>query len=153
MLRAGSGGRPFEVLLVEDNPGDVRLAMEALRAGELSKTIHVAQDGVEALEFLQGRAEGKEPLPDLILLDLNLPKKSGHDVLAAIRADRTLREIPVIIFTSSAAGPDVRRAYALHANCYITKPPGLTELMETIRQIETFWLRTATLPGRADGER
>ena len=153
MLSSEGDGKPFEVLLVEDNPGDVRLTMEALRAGDLPKTVHVAQDGVEALEFLQGRAGGREsPLPDLILLDLNLPKKSGHEVLAVIRANAALQAIPVVIFTSSAAEPDVRRAYDLHANCYVTKPPGLVELMETIRQIEIFWLRTVTLPGRTDSK-
>jgi CheY-like chemotaxis protein len=147
-----SADRPFEVLLVEDNPGDVRLAMEALREGEVPKNIHVAEDGIVALEFLFSGEENARR-PDLVLLDLNLPKRDGHEVLAEIRKDRRLRTTPVIIFTSSAAEPDIRRAYELQANCYITKPSGFGELFEAIRRIETFWLTVATLPTRtgADG--
>ncbi|MCW5982101.1 MAG: response regulator [Bryobacteraceae bacterium] len=141
-----AGGRPFNVLLVEDNPGDVRLVMEALREGRAPKRVHVAADGVEALDYLFGRRE--QALPDLILLDLNLPRKSGHEVLAAIRSDESLRRTPVVIFTSSAADQDVRAAYELFANCYVVKPGGFSELMEAIRGIENFWLHTATLPYR-----
>lgn len=139
--------RPYEVLLVEDNPGDVRLVMEAMGEGRMLKSIHLAQDGVEALDFLLSRRGGG--LPDLVLLDLNLPRKSGHEVLAAIRADAALRRTPVIIFTSSAADQDIRTAYDLNANCYVVKPSGFSELMETIRGIESFWLHTATLPYRS----
>ncbi len=147
------GFRPFEVLLVEDNPGDVRLAKEVLAEGKVPKNIHVAHDGVEAVELLRaGTRNGGSWVPDLILLDLNLPKKTGHDVLAEIRADERLRNTPVIIFTSSAAEPDIRQAYELHANCYVTKPTGFTDLMDTIKQIETFWLATATLPTRGADE-
>jgi CheY-like chemotaxis protein len=139
--------RPFAILLVEDNPGDVRLAMEALRDGKVPKRIHVAEDGVAALDYLWSEAGRAEP-PDLILLDLNLPKRSGHEVLAEVRADDRLRATPVIVFTSSAAEPDVRQSYALQANCYITKPSGFSELSAAIRRIESFWLQTATLPTR-----
>ena len=141
--------RPFVILLVEDNPGDVRLAREALKEGKVSKHIHVAEDGVEALTFLRNSLKnGGEQGPDLVLLDLNLPGKNGHEVLAAIRADEQLRQTPVIVFTSSAAEPDIHRAYELHANCYVTKPTGFAELIDTIKRIESFWLTTATLPTR-----
>ena len=148
-----SGSRPFEVLLVEDNPGDVRLAKEALREGLVPKNIHVAQDGVEAVKFLRAKSRnGGSQIPDLVLLDLNLPKKSGHEVLAEIRSDEKLRHTAVIIFSSSAAEPDIRQAYDLHANCYVTKPSGFVALMDTIKQIETFWLGIVTLPTRGPGE-
>ncbi len=139
--------RPFEILLVEDNPGDVRLVTEALCEGDVPKNVHVAEDGVAALEFLRGEA-GRAGAPDLILLDLNLPRRSGHEVLAEVRADENLRRTPVIVFTSSAAESDVRLAYELQANCYVTKPSGFTELSAAIRRIERFWLQTATLPSR-----
>jgi two-component system, chemotaxis family, response regulator Rcp1 len=139
--------KPFEILIVEDNPGDVRLAMEALQEGEVAKNIHVAEDGVAALEYLCSD-EGRQHPPDLILLDLNLPRRHGHEVLAGVREDERLRTTPVIIFTSSAAEPDVRQAYDLHANCYVTKPSGFAELSDAIRKIETFWLVIATLPSR-----
>lgn len=142
-------GRPFDVLLVEDNPGDVLLAKEALRRGKVPKCIHVAEDGVEAIAYLQTCGRNGAPRgPDLILLDLNLPRKSGHEVLAEIRADKHLRQTPVIIFTSSAAEQDICKAYELHANCYVTKPQGFAELTEVLEQIERFWLSTVTLPGR-----
>jgi len=141
--------RPYEVLLVEDNPGDVRLAMEALRDGGVRKNIHVAHDGVEAMEFLESCcAPGGGPLPDLVLLDLNLPRKHGHEVLAEIREDACLCRVPVVIFTSSAADPDVLRAYECHVNCYVTKPSGFDELADSIKRIESFWLTVATLPTR-----
>lgn len=146
-MRDSTTARRFVVLLVEDNPGDVRLAKEALLEGGVPKEIHVAEDGVEALEFLERRKQKPGArLPDVILLDLNLPRKSGHEVLAEIRADAVLRHTPVIIFSSSAAQPDVEQAYELHANCYVTKPAGFAELMDTIKRIETFWLRVVTLP-------
>ena len=143
------GQRPYQVLLVEDNPGDVRLEMEVLRACAAPVEIHVAEDGVVALEMLHG-AGGRPPLiPDLVLLDLNLPRKTGHEVLAEIRADRNLALTPVVVFTSSSAEPDVRKAYENHANCFLTKPSGFDNLMETIRQIEEFWLSRVSLPTRA----
>ena len=141
--------RPFIILLVEDNPGDVRLAREALQESGISKHIYVAENGIEALDFLRNHRGGVgEYGPDLVLLDLNLPGKNGHEVLAAIRADEQLKHIPVIVFTSSAAEPDVHQAYELYANCYVTKPTGYNELIDTIKRIESFWLTAATLPTR-----
>ncbi len=138
--------KPFEVLIVEDNPGDVRLAMEALREGVVAKNIQVAEDGVAAIDFL--REAEDSAIPDLILLDLNLPRKNGHEVLTEIRADRRLRLIPVVVFTSSAADSDISQAYDARANCYVTKPSGFAELSDRIHQIEVFWLTVANLPSR-----
>ncbi len=141
--------RPCQILLVEDNPGDVRLAREALEDGRIPKNIHVAEDGVAAIEYLRGLDDARDRAwPDIVLLDLNLPRKNGHEVLAEIRSDERFRQTPVIVFTSSAAEQDVHQAYNLHANCYVTKPGGFIELMETIKKIESFWLGTATLPTR-----
>lgn len=141
--------KPCQILLVEDNPGDVRLAREALEDGTIPKNIHVAEDGVAAIEYLRGLdGVGDGSWPDIVLLDLNLPRKNGHEVLAEIRGDERLRQTPVIVFTSSAAEQDVQQAYNLHANCYVTKPGGFLELMETIKKIENFWLTTVTLPTR-----
>lgn len=149
MMSGMARRRPFEVLLVEDNPGDVRLVREAFREGKVPKRIQVAEDGVQALAHLRNRKEdGAMCRPDLILLDLNLPKKNGHEVLAEIRADDQLKRIPVIVFTSSAAQQDIQRAYGLHANCYVTKPAGFAALIDTIKRIESFWMTTATLPTR-----
>jgi chemotaxis family two-component system response regulator Rcp1 len=141
--------RPIELLLVEDNPGDVRLTQEALREGKVRNHLHVAVDGVEALAFL--RREGQyanAPQPDLILLDLNLPKKSGREVLAEIKADPALRRIPVVILTVSKAEEDVLKSYNLHANCYITKPVDLDQFLEVVKSIEDFWLTVVVLPPR-----
>ena len=153
-MREMAAARPSEVLMVEDNPGDVRLAMEALREGVVAKQVHVVEDGVEAMRFLHQRqrsAGGR--LPDIILLDLNLPKKDGHEVLAEIRADEQLQRAVVIIFTSSSAEQDVRRAYELHAKCFVTKPSGFAELIDIIKKIETFWLTVVTLPCRGGADR
>jgi chemotaxis family two-component system response regulator Rcp1 len=141
--------RPIELLLVEDNPGDVRLTQEALKEGKVRNHLHVAADGVEALAYL--RREGKyakAPQPDLILLDLNLPKKSGREVLAEIKADPALRRIPVVILTVSKAEEDVLKSYNLHANCYITKPVDLEQFLEVVKSIEDFWLTVVVLPPR-----
>ena len=141
--------RPIEILLVEDNPGDVRLTQEALREGKVRNHLHVAADGVEALEFL--RREGQHahaPQPDLILLDLNLPKKGGREVLAEIKEDPELRRIPVVILTVSKAEEDVLKSYNLHANCYITKPVNLDQFLEVVKSIEDFWLTVVMLPPR-----
>ncbi len=138
---------PIEVLLVEDNPGDVRLTMEAMREGKVLNNINVATDGVEALAFL--RREGKyhqAPRPDLILLDLNLPRKDGREVLAEIKNDPALRCIPVVILTTSAAEQDIIKTYELHANCFITKPVDLDQFINVIRLIEDFWLTVVKLP-------
>jgi two-component system, chemotaxis family, response regulator Rcp1 len=141
------GSRPIEILLVEDNRGDVRLAVEALRDAKVANTLRVVEDGVEALAFL--RREGRHagvPRPDLILLDLNLPRKDGREVLAEIKQDADLKRIPVVILTSSAAEQDVLQAYNLHANCYITKPVDLDQFMKVVKSIEDFWLVVVKLP-------
>jgi chemotaxis family two-component system response regulator Rcp1 len=140
-------GDPVEILLVEDNPGDVRLTQEALREGKVYNNLHWAKDGVEALEFL--RREGKHakaPRPDIILLDLNLPKKDGREVLEIIKSDDLLKHIPVVVLTTSKAEEDVLRSYALHANCYVTKPVDLEKFIVVVKSIDRFWLTVVTLP-------
>ncbi len=147
-MNPGPTPRPIEILLVEDNPGDVRLTIEALREGKVRNNLNVAGDGVEAMAFL--RREGKyasSPRPDLILLDLNLPKMDGREVLSEIKSDGTLRPIPVVILTTSRAEQDVLRSYDLHANCYITKPVDLDQFITVVKTIEDFWLTIVTLPG------
>ena len=142
-------GRPIEILLVEDNPGDVRLTREALRDGKVRNVLHVAEDGVEAMAFL--RREGRyasAPRPDVILLDLNLPRKDGREVLAEIKADESLRRIPIVVMTTSSAEQDVIRTYDLHANCYITKPVDLDQFIEVVKSIQDFWLTIVKLPTR-----
>lgn len=137
----------IEILLVEDNPGDVRLTREALKDGKIVNNLHVAEDGVDALAFL--RREGKyhnAVRPELILLDLNLPKKDGREVLAEIKADKDLMRIPVVILTSSAAEQDIVRSYNLHANCYVTKPVDLDQFINVVKSIEHFWLTVVKLP-------
>jgi CheY-like chemotaxis protein len=136
-----------EVLLVEDNPGDVRLTREALKEGSVRSRLHVARDGVEALAFLRRQGEhAGVPRPDLILLDLNLPRKDGREVLTEIKADATLRQIPVVVLTSSRAEEDIRRSYDLHANCYIAKPVELDRFIHVVRSIEEFWFNVVELP-------
>jgi len=139
--------RPIEILLVEDSPSDVRLTREALKEAKVVNMLHVAQDGIEALDFLrkQGEYAGR-PSPDLILLDLNLPRKDGREVLAEIKEDEKLKRIPVVVLTTSRAEEDVVRSYNLHANAYVTKPVDLTQFLEVIRTIEAFWLAVVTLP-------
>ena len=137
----------FEILLVEDNPGDVELTREALLESKIHMQLSVVPDGVEALAFL--RREGRyadAPRPDLILLDLNLPKKDGRTVLGEIKQDRSLRHIPVVILTSSQAEQDIVRAYDLHANCYVTKPVDLDQFISIVQSIEQFWLTVVKLP-------
>jgi two-component system, chemotaxis family, response regulator Rcp1 len=142
--------RPIEILLVEDNPGDVRLTMEALRDGKVRHNLRVVSDGVEALAFLRHEgAHGDAPRPDLILLDLNLPRKDGREVLADVKGDPALRAIPVVVLTTSRAEQDVLQAYALQANGYVTKPVELDRFLEVVKAIEDFWLTVATLPPRA----
>ena len=139
--------KPVEVLLVEDNPGDVRLTQEALRESLVAVHLSVARDGVEALDFLHKRDTfTNAPRPDLILLDLNLPRKNGREVLSEIKQDPELRRIPVLVMTTSRAEQDIQKAYALNANCYITKPMDLDEFLRVVRTIEEFWFHTATLP-------
>ena len=136
-----------EILLVEDNPGDARLTMEAFKASHLPHCLSHAQDGVEALEYLrrQGRYSQAQR-PDLILLDLNLPRKDGREVLYDIKTDQELRRIPVVVLTTSQAQEDIQRAYSLYANCYICKPMELDDFTRIVRSIEDFWLSTAKLP-------
>lgn len=140
-------GRPVEILLVEDNPADVQLTVEALRDARVHNNLHVAGDGEEALLFLRRRNEYAEaPRPDLVLLDLNLPRKSGREVLADIKADPDLRRIPVIILSTSSNDDDIASAYDLAANCYVTKPVDLDEFLGVVRAIDSFWLSLAKLP-------
>ena len=141
---------PIQILLVEDNPGDVRLTREVLKDGRINNTLNVVGDGVEAMAFLRHEgayADAKQQ--DLVLLDLNLPKKDGPEVLAEMKADPVLRRIPVIILTSSSAEIDILGAYDLHANCYITKPVDLDQFTKVVRSIESFWLSIVKLPGGA----
>jgi CheY-like chemotaxis protein len=143
------GVEPINILLVEDNPGDVRLTIEALREGKVHNQLSVARDGVEALAFLRQEGQFAEsPRPDVILLDLNLPKKDGREVLAEIKADERLRRIPVVVLTTSKAEEDILRSYALHANCYVTKPVDLEQFITVVRSIEDFWFSIVRLPNR-----
>ncbi|MBN1310670.1 MAG: response regulator [Anaerolineae bacterium] len=139
--------RPVEILLVEDNPGDVRLTQEALKEGKLYNTLRIVHDGIEALAYL--RCEGAYAdvaRPDLILLDLNLPRKDGREVLAEIKGDDKLKRIPVVVLTTSEAERDILHTYDLHANCYITKPVDLEQFIRIFQQIESFWLTIVKLP-------
>ena len=147
MQSIGTDAMPIEVLLVEDSPGDVRLTREAFKDAKLHINLHVAMDGTEAMAFLL--REGKHanaPRPDLILLDLNLPKKDGREVLAEIKESATLRSIPVVILTTSASETDILRSYECHANCYISKPVDLDGFLDVVRSIDGFWLSVVQLP-------
>ena len=140
-------GKPIEILLVEDNPGDARLALEFLKEGKIRNTLHWMRDGVEAMAFMhrQGRYTN-EQRPDLILLDLNMPKMDGRKVLAEVKSDSDLKRIPVVILTISKSEEDILKAYDLHANCFITKPLDLDQFFKVIRSIEDFWLTIVRLP-------
>lgn len=139
--------RSLEILMVEDNPGDVRLAREALKESVVPNNLHVLKDGVEALGFLRRETPyGNAVRPDLILLDLNLPKKDGREVLAEIKRDPSLKRIPVVILTSSESEQDIMQSYDLHANSYITKPGDLDQFMKAVKSIEEFWLNLVKLP-------
>lgn len=140
-------GTPIEILMVEDNPGDVRLTLEALKETKVRNNLNVVRDGAEALAFLrrQGRY-AQAPRPDLILLDLNVPRIDGRQVLAEIKADVNLRRIPVVILTSSQAEEDILRTYDLQANCYVNKPMDLDQFIKVVQSIETFWLTIVRLP-------
>jgi len=142
-------GKPIVILLVEDNPGDVRLTIESLKESKVPNKVHTVEDGAEAVAFL--RREGKYAdvvRPDLILLDLNLPKKNGREVLAEIKADEDLKRIPVLILTISRAEEDVLKSYNLHANCYLIKPVDLDQFLMLVRSVEEFWLSMVELPPR-----
>jgi len=146
-MKSDLRAKPIEILLVEDNPGDVRLTREALKEGKVLNNLSVTPDGIEALAFL--RREGKyanESRPDIILLDLNLPKKNGSEVLAEIKSDPSLRRIPVVILTTSKAEEDVVKTYDLHANCYITKPVDLDQFITVVQSVEEFWFTIVKLP-------
>lgn len=139
--------RGIEILLVEDNPGDVRLTQEALRDGKILNNLNVVTDGVQAMAFLNREGEyANAPRPELILLDLNLPKKDGREVLAEIKSRPDWKRIPVVILTSSAAEQDIVKSYNLHANCYITKPVDLDQFIHVVKSIEQFWLTVVRLP-------
>jgi two-component system, chemotaxis family, response regulator Rcp1 len=141
----------INVLLVEDSPGDVRLTQETLRNSKLPITLHVATDGVEAMAFLRNEnGNGKSPRPDFILLDLNLPRMSGREVLAEIKGDDSLKTIPTIILTTSEAEADILRSYQLQANCYLTKPVMFEEFESLVKSIDDFWLTKVKLPGRGN---
>ncbi len=135
-------GKIIDILLVEDNPGDVELVREALTEAKVRNKLHVAVDGVKALEFLKN----SDPCPDLILLDLNLPRKNGREVLQDIKSDPNLAVIPVVVLTSSKEEEDIIRSYRLHANCYISKPVDLEQFLNVVKSIENFWLAIVKLP-------
>jgi chemotaxis family two-component system response regulator Rcp1 len=136
-----------EILMVEDSQADVLMTREAFKEARLANTLHVVEDGVQAMQFLRQEAEfASSPRPDLILLDLNLPRKNGREVLAEIKADPGLRTIPVIILTTSQAEQDILEAYNLHANCYIVKPVGFENFVTAIQSVESFWFSLVTLP-------
>jgi len=143
----GSSLKPVEVLLVEDNTGDVRLTLEAMKEGKVINNLSIASDGVEAMAFLRKEGRYKDAArPDIILLDLNLPKKDGREVLAEIKADPSLRLIPVVVLTTSQAEEDILRTYNLHANCYVTKPVDLEQFINVVKSINDFWFSVVKLP-------
>jgi two-component system, chemotaxis family, response regulator Rcp1 len=138
--------RPIDILLVEDNPGDVRLTREALKDAKVLNEIYVARDGVEAMQFVHNEGSfANAPMPDMILLDLNLPKKDGREVLAEIKKDPKLRHIPIVVLTTSKADEDIIRTYNLHANAYITKPVDLSRFVEIMHALEQFWFTIVKL--------
>lgn len=145
--------KKIEILLVEDNPGDVGLVREALNDAKMRNKLHVVPDGVEAMMFLRAEDNYKDaPCPDVVLLDLNLPRKSGREVLAEIKSDPKLRSIPVVILTTSKEDEDICRSYDLHANCYITKPVDFEQFVKVVKSIEDFWFTVVKLPCRAKPE-
>jgi CheY-like chemotaxis protein len=146
IMNTDSGmSRPIEILLIEDNPGDADIAREGLKDSNVTNKLHVVADGEEAIAFLRqtGKYE-KMPRPDLILLDLNLPRKDGREVLAEVKFDQDLKHIPVVVLTSSEQEEDILKSYELHANCYITKPLKFTEFVKVIKSIESFWFTVVT---------
>ena len=139
--------RPVEILLVEDNPGDVRLTKEAMKEAKIFNILNVVEDGVEALAYLRKKGKFKDVnRPDLILLDLNLPKKNGREVLTEIKQDINLKQIPVVILTISKAEEDIIKTYELHANCFITKPVDMDQFIKVVKSIEDFWFSIVKLP-------
>jgi chemotaxis family two-component system response regulator Rcp1 len=148
-MNASTTRDSVEILLVEDSPGDARLAQEGLSLCKVHNTLHIVDDGVKAMAFLNRQGEyATAPRPDLILLDLNLPRKDGLEVLREIKEHATLKTIPVVILTTSRADADINTTYSLHANCYVTKPLDLTQFLDVVRSIEAFWFTTVQLPGK-----
>jgi chemotaxis family two-component system response regulator Rcp1 len=146
-MRHSKACKPIEILMAEDNPGDVRLTMEALRDAKVLNRMSVAVDGVETMAFLRRQGEyANAPRPDLVLLDLNMPRKDGREVLAEVKADPDLRRIPVVVLTTSTAEKDIMESYDLHANCYIAKPVDLDQFLDVVKSIEDFWLTIVKLP-------
>jgi chemotaxis family two-component system response regulator Rcp1 len=144
-------GNAVEILLVEDNPGDARLAREGLSECKIHNNLHIVDDGVKAMAFLRQRGDyAHVPRPDLILLDLNLPRKDGREVLREIKEDESLRLIPVVVLTTSKAEEDIVKSYSLHANCYVTKPLGLQQFLDVVKSIEDFWFTIVKLPPRPE---
>jgi two-component system, chemotaxis family, response regulator Rcp1 len=147
MESTGTSGQPLEVLLVEDSPGDVRLTQEALKDAKVHINLRVVRDGMDAMAFLKREGEyATAPRPDLILLDLNLPRKDGREVLKEIKENPELKSIPVVVLTTSASEADILRSYLLHANCYITKPVNLDGFLTVVKSIDSFWLSIVKLP-------
>jgi two-component system, chemotaxis family, response regulator Rcp1 len=150
-LTTRPNAEPIEILLVEDNPGDARLAVESLKESKVNNNLHHVEDGVEAMQFLHREGEyAYSPRPDLVLLDLNLPRKDGREVLAEIKADPALKLIPVVVLTTSAAERDLLRTYDLNANAYIVKPLDLDQFIEVVQAIESFWFTVVKLPRVSD---
>lgn len=140
-------GQPVEILLVEDNPGDVRLTREALKEGKIHNNLHVAADGVEAMAFLRRQGPHENAVrPDLILLDLNLPRKDGFEVLRDLKEDEALKRIPVVVLTTSSAERDILASYNLHANCFVTKPVDIDQFIQVVKSVEDFWFSIVRLP-------
>jgi CheY-like chemotaxis protein len=146
-MNANQRAESVQILLVEDSPGDARLAQEGLSQCQIQSTLHIVEDGVKAMAFLNRQGQyAKAPRPDLILLDLNLPRKDGREVLREIKASPGLKTIPVVILTTSKAADDINETYSLHANCYVTKPLELEQFLDVVKSIEDFWFRTVRLP-------
>ena len=141
--------KPTDILVVEDNPGDARLIREVLNGNKIYCRLYIVKDGVEAMNFLHKKEDFKSsPRPDLIFLDLNLPKKDGREVLAEIKTDDNLKQIPVVVMTTSQAEEDIFKSYSLHANCYVTKPLDLDQFVKVVKSIEEFWFSLVKLPGK-----
>jgi len=150
-MRAKMIVKPIEILLIEDNLGDVRLVEETFKEYKVKNKLHIAYDGIEAINFLKKKGDyASMPRPDLILLDLNLPKKDGREVLDDIKKDDNLKSIPIVILTTSREEEDILRSYNLHANCYITKPVDLDQFIKIVKSVEDFWLSIVELPWKAD---
>jgi CheY-like chemotaxis protein len=148
-MNSSQGGRPIQILMVEDNPDDIELTVEALKDARVGNILSVVKDGEEALSYLHCRGKYQQAVrPDLILLDLNMPKKNGRDVLREIKNDPHLKRIPVVVLTTSQAEEDILHTYNLHANCYITKPVDFNQFLKVVRSIEDFWLTVVKLPPR-----